>query len=1471
MLPDTSLTGMEVRKFYYIGLTLPDLLLDAQMSAARGILNALHSVRVNVREWYLEVDASLEGPLSITDTTYDSIQKQISYGQNELPMNSNFPKVCQMVEYARSRNWNPKYKALIYGCYMHIIQDLLGSFVLLPSRFGYGYAIDSDSALAKPILGYAELYYEILSATHLNENDWSCIEQGLFRARKCDMGIPGGVADMGGYFDFYPYVQCYNRVGQMEWNQIRGWQQNDFPQIDSFVKAMNAVFEMNNLNRERLESYLHGYAILLFMFYGYSREDLTNVNMGGPMGHPEWQPQQIADFWDNIGDDFFQVRITTPWFLDLLFFLRFPIIYPFAWFAKQAIIGSFILWPSAKMPYSVLRNISPQDSWTTYLQTPTKLENLWNAIPESLKTDSITEEYQRAKSNLILWNDKAEVKKPNLRESYIEEESVSVAIDDLYHDALFGGVSYISPNSSEMVTYCISHKAGLLGGMFNPAEDRYYRQPGILKAGFRKSPYSIGSEIWTPITVGLQGDSLKINFFFDLVTFGPTRLRVMGKTENGSEIELKPYILDYEIGGRWQGNFNVNLLEAANSGAKSIHFKIYTKEINGNNYKEMFNSDYSNVYNSDTLINQDTLYKEWFTHGNPFRTNEQNPFAEPLHFWPYACSLKIISFFLSPPDKLTNEPDGRVPKVTLKWEDNSQAEHGYIIWRSVNQGSYSKLNHVNPNTITFDDTDIPSGSYNHRYFITAYYVISNDTFYSASTDTATISTGWVSRSSIPSGTAGKKVKAGGAITFDGSYIYALKGNDSREFYRIRPTSNIWQNNLASMPVDPYAPKNVKQGGALVALNGKIYALKGNSTREFYAFDTVNKTWSAKASIPWESSNKRKPVRRGAALTALNGLIYAFKGGNTREFWVYNPSNNTWTQKANITGNKKVSWGGSLVTIGAKIYALKGSNTKEFWVYNPTTNQWTRKADIPGSKKVRIGGSLTTCGNRIYAFKGSLSQEFYFYDTIANSWQSKDTIPRGTSNKRVGKGGSLTTVNGTIYGLKGNNSLEMWRYLPTYAGGDASGGSGGGGGLPFQNEDAVIVDGVEGWRPQWSSDGEWILYFAQDSMGCERIYKIQQDGSDMTCLTSDSADRICPLFSPNDSLIIYQKFDEATGTYRLCYIPANGGAETVLTDGQYDCEYPRWASDGDSIVFQKSDNTEYTQLYYTTISSGDEISLTSDDNDHEYPGFLLNSRDIVYQKQDQSGFYQIYNINTDSCVEIQLTSGNYEREYPYPSTDGNWAVYQRMDDDGFYHIYKVAMDGSGEVCLTEGDNDHENPVFSPDGQWVVFTFWTDSGTSQICKVPSEGGEITALTPDDGIRDYPKVSPDGQWIVYEKSDPDQGDGKGGYGIYKTRLNSTGIAGLTTPAYVFYLHPNQPNPFGLKTIIRYSLPAQEKASLIIYDIIGRRVRTLLNGMVKPGIYNAIWNGKDNNGKKVASGIYFCELRTEKQRMQRKIILSH
>jgi hypothetical protein len=88
-------------------------------------------------------------------------------------------------------------------------------------------------------------------------------------------------------------------------------------------------------------------------------------------------------------------------------------------------------------------------------------------------------------------------------------------------------------------------------------------------------------------------------------------------------------------------------------------------------------------------------------------------------------------------------------------------------------------------------------------------------------------------------------------------------------------------------------------------------------------------------------------------------------------------------------------------------------------------------------------------------------------------------------------------------------------------------------------------------------------------------------------------------------------------------------------------------------------------------------------------------------------------------------------------------------------------------------------------------------------------------------------------------------------------------------FRLEPCAPNPFQTRTIIRYNLPEPTMASLRIYNAAGRLVTTLIQEKQKAGAYSIAWDARDNNGKKVANGIYFYKLETPNENSIKKMIL--
>ena len=88
-------------------------------------------------------------------------------------------------------------------------------------------------------------------------------------------------------------------------------------------------------------------------------------------------------------------------------------------------------------------------------------------------------------------------------------------------------------------------------------------------------------------------------------------------------------------------------------------------------------------------------------------------------------------------------------------------------------------------------------------------------------------------------------------------------------------------------------------------------------------------------------------------------------------------------------------------------------------------------------------------------------------------------------------------------------------------------------------------------------------------------------------------------------------------------------------------------------------------------------------------------------------------------------------------------------------------------------------------------------------------------------------------------------------------------------FALHQNYPNPFNPVTTIRYDLPEQSHVTIVIYDLLGRQVTSLVNRTEEPGFKAIVWNAKDNAGQPVSAGIYLYRIQADRYSQTRKMLL--
>ena len=95
------------------------------------------------------------------------------------------------------------------------------------------------------------------------------------------------------------------------------------------------------------------------------------------------------------------------------------------------------------------------------------------------------------------------------------------------------------------------------------------------------------------------------------------------------------------------------------------------------------------------------------------------------------------------------------------------------------------------------------------------------------------------------------------------------------------------------------------------------------------------------------------------------------------------------------------------------------------------------------------------------------------------------------------------------------------------------------------------------------------------------------------------------------------------------------------------------------------------------------------------------------------------------------------------------------------------------------------------------------------------------------------------------------------------------IRTIPQTFSLAQNYPNPFNARTVIRYSLPQDTKVEITIYNILGRKVKTLVNEYQQAGYKTVIWDGTNQKDRTVASGVYFYKIKAGDFVQPKKMLL--
>ena len=128
----------------------------------------------------------------------------------------------------------------------------------------------------------------------------------------------------------------------------------------------------------------------------------------------------------------------------------------------------------------------------------------------------------------------------------------------------------------------------------------------------------------------------------------------------------------------------------------------------------------------------------------------------------------------------------------------------------------------------------------------------------------------------------------------------------------------------------------------------------------------------------------------------------------------------------------------------------------------------------------------------------------------------------------------------------------------------------------------------------------------------------------------------------------------------------------------------------------------------------------------------------------------------------------------------------------------------------------------------------------------------------------------WQVYASDGMDETEaGNGPRTITFDAGYALGVGDELGVPDVFALHQNYPNPFNPVTTIRFDIPQESHVRMDVYNVMGQRVRTLMNGTMQPGFHAVRWDGTNDMGKSLASGMYIYRIQSSKFTSVKKLVL--
>lgn len=266
----------------------------------------------------------------------------------------------------------------------------------------------------------------------------------------------------------------------------------------------------------------------------------------------------------------------------------------------------------------------------------------------------------------------------------------------------------------------------------------------------------------------------------------------------------------------------------------------------------------------------------------------------------------------------------------------------------------------------------------------------------------------------------------------------------------------------------------------------------------------------------------------------------------------------------------------------------------------------------------------------------------------------------------------------------------------------------------------------------------------------------------------------------------------------------------------------------------------------------------------------------------------------SLIFPKVLAGSIIGNPPLPQPETEWIVnIQAQSGDAVDHISAFGASNLATAGFDAAFDQPESPkppipnaisVYFQHPEWnlVVDRFNSDMqallepGETREWEFTMDGlGDITLSWADISVEDHQFTLVDvqkGQSIDMRQQHAYTYNTSYGLRAFRVIVHhspTTGILNNGIAPDVFSLSQNYPNPFNPSTEIQFQVPQVSQVTITLFNLLGQKVRTLVNSQMEPGSYKTVWDGRNDFGQKVASGIYIYRMNAGEFSSVKKMIL--